>query len=458
MRLLIAPLLAMALSSFPSPAPLRAQSIETPIAFDSARRVLAITPRMAERLHLSLPAWPIAATDYREVRLYAAKPGDSFVLVILRVDGSQERLPITDTARGALQSAIDDATAITGRPSAEGASDVVSEPAGNAFARHQTFLAAVAYAPVAASLADDASVGGALYLLTTGMTFFVSYAASQSTPFTRAQNDLAGSLGLAAGSGAGLAGYAATGASDRGVRAVALGSALVGTVVGANAGRSLTDAEAHAAAFGIENGAAVGVLGTSIGGLSSRTMAAAAAVGGAVGLPIGISYPRRASYAVTAGDVEVTSTASLIGTMAGAAALGGFDNPSSRQVAGFLAGGYLIGGIAGDVLLARPYDFTQSQATIINVGAIAGAVVGAVIPVAATSNNVVLDFGAPAVGAAIGAAIVVGSLPSLAEAGTRIGALRMRSTSRVHLSFEPLAIAAIGGRLVGRHVLARLSF
>lgn len=134
--------------------------------------------------------WP-ARGDYREARLYAIEPGGGFVLVVQQVSGVLERFTLTETERATLRAAVDAGMSATGRPSAESASDLVSEPAGNAFARHQTALAATIYAPLAASLADDGSVAGATYLLVTGGTFFASYAATQSMPFTRAQSALA---------------------------------------------------------------------------------------------------------------------------------------------------------------------------------------------------------------------------------------------------------------------------
>jgi len=191
-------------------AAVRSQTIERPQAFDSAQRIVEVTPALAQRLHLQAPAWP-AHGDYHEARLYSVEPGGGFVLVIQQSSGALERYSLTDAERITLRGAIDAGMSATGRPSAESANDIVSEPAGNAFARHQTALAATIYAPLAASLATDGSVAGALYLLVTGGTFFATYAATQSMPFTRAQSALAADLGLAAAANGFLVGYAATG-------------------------------------------------------------------------------------------------------------------------------------------------------------------------------------------------------------------------------------------------------
>jgi hypothetical protein len=452
-RVVVATLTSSLAVSFAAGA-LQSQIVETPIPFDSARRVLAITPRMAERLRLVAPVWPVATPTFREARLYSVQPPSGFVLVVQRETGTFERYPLTESARSALGSAIDAATVASGRPSGELSSDVVSEPAGNAFARHQTLVGAAVYGPLAASLATDGSVAGALYLATTGLSFFLSYSASQSAPFTRAQTDLAQSLGLSAATGGWLIAYSLGGNSDRGVRAVSLASGVAGTVAGVALGTSLTDAEAHAAAFGIENGAAVGLLGALAANADPRTLAAAATAGGALGLPIGIAYPRHAAYNVTAGDIEVTSTASLVGTLATAALLGE-GNQSRRKVMAILSGGYLAGGLIGDRALARPFDFTRSQATLVNVGAIAGAVIGAAVPVLAKQSNRLLDFGAPAAGAVLGMATIVSSFPN--DASTRVGASRA-GPSRVRFVVDPTALVAAAGGVQGSHVLARFTF
>jgi hypothetical protein len=149
-----------------------AQTVETPIAFDSAQRVMAVTPALAGRLHLAPPIWPVIG-EFREARLYRVSPDGGFVLVAARAGGAFERFALQPDQVTTLHAAIDAAVTATGRPSGDLASDI-SESAGNGFARHLTVLSALAYGPLAASLASDPKGGGALYLLTTGGTFFIS--------------------------------------------------------------------------------------------------------------------------------------------------------------------------------------------------------------------------------------------------------------------------------------------
>jgi hypothetical protein len=441
-------------------AALAAQTIERPQPFDSAQRIVAVTPALAERLHLQAPAWPVRG-EYREARLYSVEPGGGFVLVVQQASGVLERFSLTDAERAALRSAIDVAMLATGRPSAESANDIVSEPAGNAFARHQTLLAATLYAPLAASLADDGSVAGAAYLLVTGATFFASYGAVQSMPFTRAQAALAADLGFATAANALLLGYAATGDADKGVRAITFGSAVVGTITGASLGQSLSDAEAHGAFLGIEMSSAAAVAVASGVGPPSRGTAAAVAATAPIGYYLGVQYPRRAGYHVTAGDVQAVGTAGLIGTLVSSALARQFDEPSKRQYEAFLAPGFLAGAFLGDQIFARRMDLSEAQASILNVGAASGALVGAAIPVIAGSDNGAATLSAAAIGAVLGASIMTASF-NPGDAVAPRGTNRLRSFGAggrpPRLTVISTSLAAALAGVPGRHVLARLTF
>jgi len=439
---------------------LEAQTIERPQAFDSAQRVVAVTPALAGRLRLEAPVWP-ARGDYREARLYTVEPTGGFVLVVQQTSGVLERYPLTDDERGALRAVIDAAMSTSGRPSGESATDVVSEPAGNAFARHQTALAATIYAPLAASLADDGSAAGALYLLVTGGTFFASYAATQSTPFTRAQSALAADLGLAAGANGFLIGYAASGRTDRNVRAVAFASAVAGTIAGATLGQSLSDAEAHGAYLGIESSSAAAVVASIGFGQPGRGTATAVVAVAPIGYLLGVQYPRRAGYHVTAGDVEAVGTVGLIGTLATGAVIEHMDHPSDRQAAGFLAGGFLAGALLGDRVIAHRLDLTEAQASILNVAAGAGALIGAAVPVIAGSSDASSTLASGAVGAVLGMSVIASSFHP-GGASELPGAGRFRSARPsfhgVALSVHSAsAVAALIG-IPGRHALVRLTF
>jgi hypothetical protein len=448
--------IAAALLAVASSATLAAQTIERPVPFDSAHRVLAITPGVAERLQLHTAAgvWPVQGS-YREARLYSVEPGGSFTLVVQRVDGALERIALTPEQRSLLGGVVDARMAGAGRPSAEVAADVVSQPAGNAFAGRLTALSAFVYAPIAASLADDPSTVSAVYLVVTGGAFFASYGAAQSTPFTRAQSDLAGNLGLAGATGGWLLGYAVSGKSDKPTRAASFGGAVAGTIMGVTLGRSLSDAEAHAATLGIE-AAAVATAGAA-GALDApqRATAGATALLGGFGYLAGVRYPRRVAYNVTAGDVEAVSTSGLVGAVYGAIVVTSLSHPSTRQITVALAPAYLAGVLVGDRVFARRFDLTQSQANVLNIGAVAGALVGLAVPALAGADPGVAT-GAAALGATLGMAAIASTFHS--QAAERLGSRGdpHGRASRFHV-VGASAIAAAAG-LPGRHVLATFSF
>src|SRR5688500_11184016 len=81
-----------------------AQVVETPIAFDSAANVRSVTPALAARLGLQLPAWPVSG-DYVQARLYAVSTGGT-VLVVERAGGTLERYPLAETQLASLRSTI----------------------------------------------------------------------------------------------------------------------------------------------------------------------------------------------------------------------------------------------------------------------------------------------------------------------------------------------------------------
>lgn len=395
-----------------------AQTIETPVAFDSAQRLLTVTPALASRLNLSPPSWPIAG-EYRDARLYRVEPAGGFVLVAARTDGSFERFSLREDQVAALRAAIDAATMVAGRPVGE-APGAASEAAGNAFARRLTVLAGLIYAPTAASLSSSPSGAGALYLVVTGATFFASYGAAQSGHITRAQSALASNLGVAMGMAGWGAGYAATGNSDKGVRAIALGSALAGTIAGASLGRGMTDAEAQGAMAGMETVAAGAWALSSVAGASTRSASGIAAASELIGFPLGVSYPRRATYRVTAGDVNALQTAALVGMLYGAAVAG--KDPGARELGVAVGATYVAGALVGDAAIVRPFDLTTADANIGTIGAIAGGLIGLAIPVLAESNENALVFGSAAVGATLGLSAAISIANPARAPRTRLSA------------------------------------
>jgi hypothetical protein len=431
--------------------PAAAQTIESPVAFDSAGRVMAVTAPLVERLHLAAPVWPVAG-EFREARLYSVQ-GGGFVLVVQRPAGIIERWSLSEAQRGSLRGAMDAALVLAGRPSGEPGSEAMSEPVGNAFARRQTLLAALVYGPIASSLVDDGSAAGAAWLLVTGGTFFTTYGMAQSRPITRAQNHLTGHLGVAGTAAGWLLAYAAAGdgtGNERGERGVALGSAVLGSVVGFNVGRNLSDAEAHGVTAGVESGGLTSFALAELAGASSRGAATAVAAGILAGGPVGLQYPRRASYTVTAGDIDGVGTAGLIGGLLAGAVLP--ENPSQRPAAAILGAGYLTGLFVGDRSIARRFDLTPSESNIAGVGALAGALVGLAIPTLTGSDDTHFLLGAAGVGAALGMGGVLGALPHRAGSGAQTG------SSRFRVNFSPAGALGALNRAPGQHPILNVRF
>ena len=430
----------------------RAQTIETPVPFDSAHRVLVVTPILAERLGLVEPVWPVRG-EYRDARLYSLSQG-GFVLVALLPSGALQRYDLTDAQRTTLGSAIDLGMATSGHPTAPVGTEV-SEPAGNSYARHITLLSAVAYAPLAASLFDDGSAAGAAYVLTAGGAFFISYDAAQSGQITRAQGDLSANLGLAAGAaGLGIA-YVASGNGEKGVRAAALGSALVGTIAGVGLGHGLTEAEAHAAFVGVE-GAVASTWAIAAGaGASRRGLAAALVASEPVGYLLGVRYPRVASYAVTAGDLNAMQTSALVGGLVGATLVSNQGGASDRQVGVAVGAAYIGGMLVGDAAIARPFDLSTADANLVTIGAFAGGIMGLTVPLAAKSSSGSLAFGSAAVGAALGMSVVFASTNFHRAESERPATGR----SDARLRIDPgSALVGVASRTPGRYPIVHFSF
>lgn len=439
------------LSLFVAPLVARAQTVETPVPFDSARRVFVITPNLAERLHLTAPAWPVK-DEYRDARLYSVTQG-GFVLVALLPSGALQRYSLTQERRVALGAAIDDAMATSGRPTAQSGVEV-SEPAGNGFAKHMTVLSATIYGATAASLFDDGSAAGAAYVLTAGAGFFISYAAAQNGQITRAQGDLSANLGLAIGGGALSLGYAATGNGDKGVRGTALGAAVLGSILGAGLGQGLTDAEAHAAVVGIEGAAASAWAIAAGSGANNRGMATAVAASEPIGYFVGVHYPRVASYSVTAGDLNAMQTAGMVGALAGASLVSG-GHASTRRVGAAVGASYVGGLIVGAVAIARPFDLLTADASLVTTGAFAGGAIGLAVPLILDSRSTPLSLGAAAAGATLGMAVVFGSTDFSRAGGRSADAAHGGMRFRVNAGPAALGLAA---RSPGRYPILSLEF
>ena len=440
----------------------RAQVVtETPAPFDSAGRIMTITPPLAVRIALRADVWPVTG-DYEEARLYSSSAG-GYVLAVHRRGGSIERHVITDDDREALRAAVSAGMAVAGRPVTEERPELISEPARGAFVRNQMLIAALIYGPAAATFPDEGNERTAAYLLVTGGTFFALMAASKNLAVTRAQNHLATDgayRGAVIARGLAFAFDVDENNEDAWAASALLGG-IAGSVAGFQLGRGYTDSEARAATFGSTTvgGTTAGVLaaaGAFEGGRSGDRAAVAGVVAaGLLGYPLGVQYPRRASYRVTAGDVMTLLPAALVGAALAATPAANSDN--ERTTSALVTGGYLAGVLVGNVLLVRQYDFTESEARLAQLGTLAGGLIG--LGVAALSDAE--EAGAlamVAVGGLAGLALTV-SIADAEPARPRTGmhlAPKGRRDARVEL--DATALAHAWARTPGHHSLVRVRF
>lgn len=435
-----------------------AQQIETPVAFDSAGRVMTMTPALIARYQLAAPAWPVTG-PFVEARLFSLNTG-GHTLTVERQSGAIERYPLSDEELASLRAAVDAAMTLTGGTPVESRPDVISEPARNAFLRNQTLLSLGLYGPLLASLADDGKTGTALYLLGAGGSFFISMAISRETEVTRAQNHLAtdGAIrGYGATSGLIYASRASVGRKT--YSGIGLAGALGGAILGYQRGAGMTDAEAEATTTISTLAAATGFgLTAAIGGLDDHDARAAVgtAVGaGLVGYFLGPNYPRRASYTVTRGDIQMLSLSSVIGA---AIALTPIVDSQIEEELGFglTTAGLLAGALVGDRALVRAFDYSMSDATLVQFSAVAGGLMGAAVAVLAEPQPegvMALVTG----GAILGA--VAGHNFANPPRGRSASALQIdRALGSARLVVDPSALALAAVKTPGRHAVVRLAF
>jgi hypothetical protein len=395
---------------------LRAQAtavIESVVPFDSAGRLIVITPTIVSRLRLASPAWPVQGL-FTEARLFVSSR-DGYVISARHADGSMSRYLLDDAAfatlRRALQTAIADRGSSTERALTTGVGTTagtgleVSQPAGNTFVRNQTFLGLVAYGPATAALLSKsggaAAAGG--YFLAAGTSFFAAANTVRHRTVTRAQAARAAHGGTrGALTGLGIAAMTdANGGPEWG--APILAGAVVGSVVGYRHARGLSDGEAASAGLFADLGAltTIGIAG-SAGAFKGRTyqqyytpgnpengsytrtdnsvhgagrVAIGAAIGAqVVGYALGPRYARRAAYNVTAGDVNVTFTSALLGGITASSLIP--ENGADAAKYGVAVGGLVLGALAADRGLVRSADRTSADGTLAQLGALAGALMG----------------------------------------------------------------------------------
>jgi hypothetical protein len=429
--------------------------IERAVPFDSAGRVLVLTPALARRLALPLAALGVTE-PFLEARLFAS--GDALTLSVQRPDGIVERVSLDAAARAVLTTAVAQGLVGVGGRLRGDTALVISEPAGRAFVRNQTTLGFTVYGPAAAALVEDGGGATLAYAAALTSSFAFSLGASKEQLITRAQNRLSTSMALGFGAaGVGVASLIDPDAG-RGYAAAVLGGSVIGTLVGLRAAEGMTDAEAAASATGasLATLATAGLVG--VAGLYDESDERRAAVipglaALAAGYPLGPRYAGRRGYTVTAGDVRTLWPAALTGAGLAYALTYGLDE--DRAVFATTTAGLLAGTFVGDRLLVRRRDHTDSEAGLISLGTLVGAGLGAAVASAADVKD--RDVGlAAAIGAAAGLAFSDGVLAPAPDGGAR--RLRVGDASGPAVRWSPANLAFAAALRRGRFPLAQLSF
>lgn len=436
-----------------------AQTTETPVAFDSASRILSVGRSLATRLNLSAPVWPVTG-EFIEARLYQVSSG-GYVMTVSRPNGSLERFALDDQQFTALRAAFQEALTREGKVVAEDAATVISEPARGPFVRDQMLLATILYGPALSSLTHDEAAGSGAYLLTVGTTFFVVNQFARTRTISKAQNALTTDGALRGWTAVGLA-VGATGArlSDDGAAMTALVGGIGGSIVGYQRGRRLTHAEAQAAMTmsTLAAGTAIGVGFASgiVGEDDDQAASAAVLAGGVAGYVLGPKYPRQAPYTVTAGDVSLVRLGAFLGAITAVSPTVDTDLDPKVGV-GIATAGWVTGALIADRMAARPFNYSASDSRMVYLGALGGGLMGLALPVMAR-----VDDGTPymvgfSAGALIGAAVTHNMVKPSREGSAVMSTGGDRSNSK-RLQFSPEGLALTLAKRQGFHPLLSVKF
>ena len=436
---------------------IRAQIIERPVPFDSARLVTVMTPYLADRAALRPPWWPVSG-EFTEARLFTVNDS-TYVLAVTRRSGVVERYTLSATDRDAIR-------AVVSRLPRE--TIVARTDARNAFIRGQTLLGIGVYGPAfAGAIGDNSGSYSAAYLVVAGGSFFAASEISRRMFISRAQADLSTNMGF---NGA-LAGWAITylaHTEDKAQYAGAFIGGLTGSTIGVRVARNMTEADAVATGFGSDIGAAIAfgtmeaLRGTSEctfdpttfvetctrRRLSNRSEVAVVLASGLLGYPIGLLYPRNARYSVTAGDVEVLTPSVFLGAGAAMSLLNRHASYSHFATAATIGG--VLGMMAGDRFLVQRYDHDRDEADRLTLGTAAGALMGAGIAALGKSsrNN-------PHV---LGGLSVGGGLAGLIITERYLRPNRDAGQPRLRVTFNPASMALLAARTPGNHSLLNVRF
>ena len=433
-----------------------AQVIERPVPFDSAARVMVLSPLVAERAALGPPSWPVSG-DFVEARLYTVTDS-SYILTVRRGTGVVERYNLSAGDRESIR------VRVSRLPP-----DVVRErnDAGNAFIRNQTLLGVFIYGPAfATAVGENAAGATAGYLVVAGGSFFAASEIARRMFISRPQNDLSFNTGRNFALGTGGLVYV-FGGGDKAQAAGAFIGGLAGTGLGLRLGRRMTESEAVGAGFGADLGALIawggvntfesdegctlnpdGITYDCDHGFSDKAKVLTIIASGLVGYPLGVLYPKNSNYNVTPGDIQTLWPAAAVGVFAGISFLP--ESPKEATAFGAATLGGILGVLAGDRFLVRRADHSRTDASRLALGTIAGGLMGG--GVAALIDT---DLGDPQM---VFALTTLGGLTGLIVTEKTIDPRADAGRQRVRVTFNPSGLAMLATRTEGKHSLLTVRF
>lgn len=402
-----------------------AQAVPVVVAFDDAGRLREITPGIADRLGLRPPSWPVEG-EYRRARLLRGDAG--WVLEVQRFDGRLDSATLTDEQVGTIR--LDVSARASSLARSADRPDAVTRRsdtpiARRDFVRREALLGAGLFGPLAWAAADSRAFSPSAYLFTAAGTFLLATNAINRTSYGRAQTTI-GTFAALGGAAAGAAvAYATTDAGLRG-QAIAALAGGVGLHVGALWwAEAAGPADAAGVLFGSVAGALVGAGALGATGAfdaptrdDRRLTAGVLATTTLLGAPLGRAYATRRGARVTDGDVGAVAIAGGLGAVLGLGIAGGTTAAAGPRYLWPTALG-VAGLVAGDRLLAAPFDHDTADLGTLAVGAVAGAGIAA-LPywLAGNANERTLLILA-AVGGMVG--VWGGEVVARPRAGTRVG-------------------------------------
>jgi len=432
---------------------LTAQVVESPQPFDSNGKVFVITPSAAARIGLGPPAWRVLG-DFVEARLYQNPSGH--VIVVTRRDQSLERHDLSLADVNAIR------TKVNALPPQFALSS--QQNAGADFARNQAIMGIAVYGPaLSLAIANETTGRVSTHLLTSGAAFFAATQIARRTQITPEMTSLSSHMGLrGALMGLGLTFVADASGDARAVGALVGG--LGGTTAGLSLGRSWEPSAVVASQVG-SDAITLTTLGIIASAQGSDGISDAAArrevllLSGATvaGYVLGQRYGSKASHNITAGDGGALWVTGALGIAASSIAFAG-SNKSSREQALAITGGYVAGVVAGELLLARRFDLSVNDASLLGLGAGAGSLIGLgvarLIDDEGVTDRRTMAF--TTLGGVTGLFLTHFLLAPPVDAGRTTGS--GNATARSSLKFSPAALAMAAAKVPGNLPLMSLNF